>query len=256
MTQDPMNALKLTDPARYIRDDGSIASRGKQPRSISVFAAVTLALALVAGGSAATVSAQALIDQPPASPVDIHTPAPGGEESNINVNDPKITDRINELSAAYPLPPGTTQAKAYAPITEIFPMPPGTSFDAIIDSHPRWANYLYSLDYEPAEGYPEDQPGVPSEISDVGLSGTISLASVNAWYTHWLTATPKQKRAAQPTLDAMQTWPDLTRRLGCQDAYTCPGGIVDIARIAQAAELGDPTPMKRWLSTFNNPPNQ
>ena len=51
----------------------------------------------------------------------------------------------------------------------------------------------------------------------------------------------------------MQTWPDLTVRLGCQDAYTCPGGIVEIARIAQAAELGDPAPMKRWLSKFNNP---
>ena len=30
MTQDPMTALKLTDPARYIPDDGDAVKRRKQ----------------------------------------------------------------------------------------------------------------------------------------------------------------------------------------------------------------------------------
>ena len=253
MTQDPMTALKLTDPARYIPDDGDAVKRRKQSPAMSRFAAVSLALALIVGGSAATVSAQALIDQPATSPVDIKTPAPGGTESDINVNDPQITARINQLIGAYPLPPGANTAMVYAPILQSLPLPKGTSFSAVIDSHPQWASYFYNLNYQPATGAPEDQPGIPVEISDVGLSGTIALASVHAWYTYWLNATPKQQRASQTTLDAMQTWPDLTVRLGCQDAYTCPGGIVEIARIAQGAELGDPAPMKRWLSKFNNP---
>lgn len=69
--------------------------------------------------------------------------------------------------------------------------------------------------------------------------------------THVLYATQAEnEKHRKPPLDAMQTWPDLTYRLGCQDEHTCPGGIIKIARIAQAAELGDPSPMKRWLDEF------
>ncbi|MGB3675415.1 MAG: hypothetical protein WA988_13340 [Candidatus Nanopelagicales bacterium] len=252
MTSDPMTALKFTDPARHIADDVPARQGRRQAPTVSRFAAVSLALALVVGGSAATVSAQALIAETPPGSVDIQTPAPGGTESTINVNSPQIVDRINQLIAAYPIPPGTDPAKVYAPVLQSFPLPPGTDFAAIIETHPRWASYFYSLHYQPA-GPVDEGPVIPAEISDAGLSGTVALASVNAWYTYWLTATPKQKRASQPTLDAMQTWPDLTYRLGCQDEHTCPGGIIKIARIAQAAELGDPSPMKRWLDEFNNP---
>ena len=220
---------------------------------MSRFAAVSLALALIVGGSAATVSAQALIDQPATSPVDIKTPAPGGTESDINVNDPQITARINQLIGAYPYRQAPTQPWCTPQFCNRSPYQKEPASPAVIDSHPQWASYFYNLNYQPATGAPEDQPGIPVEISDVGLSGTIALASVHAWYTYWLNATPKQQRASQTTLDAMQTWPDLTVRLGCQDAYTCPGGIVEIARIARPQNSGDPAPMKRWLSKFNNP---
>ena len=101
----------------------------------------------------------------------------------------------------------------YAPILQSLPY----QRDQLLPQsliHPQWASYFYSLNYQPATGAPEDQPGIPVEISDVGLSGTIALASVHAWYTYWLNATPKQQRASPDThWMPRKPWPDLTVRL-------------------------------------------
>ena len=168
------------------------------------------------------------------------------ERADIDVSAASVTTILNQMTAAYPLPPGAKAAKVYALLYRTFPMPVGGDFPL---DYPEEAQYFYGLGYETqGDGVDADTSQV-GKISQAGLSGTVALIAAHTWYEYWLKANPAQRKAAQPVLDNMQTWADLSFRLSFGGTPT----IIEVARVAEAAAHNDGYPMQQWLKKLRHP---
>jgi hypothetical protein len=183
-------------------------------------------------------------------PVDIGGGALGSTDTNLDVNNPLIAVVADRYMNAYPLPPGADKSEAFAPIIATFPIPEGEGLNHATDEHPRWAQYFDGFGYRPLDVPEPELTNTALAISELDLSGTVAMSAANAWYAYWLGATAQQRKKAQSSLDSIATWPDLAYRLGCTDTMSCPGQIIELAAIAQAAKDGNPQPMRRWLDQF------
>lgn len=248
MSRDSMRLLRLADPAQH-----AYLETPRRRLRRSRWTAIAVAGALIVAGSAGA-HAIGVTDQPLqaalTSPAEIGSATLGIDETNLDVNDPDIAKVAAKYMDAYPVPPDVSKTEAFAPVIATFPIPEGEGLNHATEQHPRWGEYFTGISYRPLDVPEPELANTALAISEPSLSGMVALSAANAWYKYWLGANPQQRRQAQPVLDAIATWPDLAYRLGCTDRTTCPGRIIELAAIAQAASDGNSAPMRRWLARF------
>lgn len=243
-----MDVLTRADPCgQVIPDPPTKRSPTRSMSSMRRAIAVMVASCLLAGGGIVAAQAAITAYQSP-EPVTTWTftslsQLSASPEDYTDVHRPDISTMLDEMTQVYPLPPNTTAATAFAPLRATFPMSPGVTLPA--SPADRIANpYFFGIPNSPVDS---DHIQQPQEFSVAGLSGTAALLAVNSWYEYWLTATPAQRKAAQPVLDSFQTWADLAFRLGSTQIGET-GRISLIARNAEAAANGNPKPIRTWLT--------
>jgi len=195
-------------------------------------------------------NADQILQETVTRPVDIGGGALGSTDTNLDVNNPLIAVVADRYMDAYPLPPGVSKSDAFAPVIATFPIPEGGGLNHATDEQPRWAQYFDGFGYRALDVPEPELTNTALAISELDLSGMVALSAANAWYRYWMDANAQQRKKAQSSLDSIATWPDLAYRLGCQDTLSCPGQIIELAAIAQAAKDGNAQPMRRWLDQF------
>lgn len=254
MTKRSMELFKLADPAQ----EAHLAAPKPQPRRRRLVAIAVAGALVVAGGSAGAAALSApesstdeqILQETITRPVDIGGGALGSPDTNLDVNNPLIAVVADRYMDAYPLPPDVPKSEAFAPVIATFPIPEGEGLAHAVDKQHRWSQYFDGFAYRPLDVPEPELTNTALAISELDLSGMVALSAANAWYRYWLSATDQQRKKAQSSLDSIATWPDLAYRLGCTDTMSCPGRIIELAKIAQAAKDGNPEPMRRWLDQF------
>lgn len=170
--------------------------------------------------------------------LDEKNPIPEPDDPYLDVHSPDWTAFIAADVASIPLPPGSSRRTVFDVIYDELPMPTGATADhwrGVVGDRFRGSGLTWEQDSETGEVL-----GVKRST----MRGQADELAVHTWYRYWLNANLQQRRAAQPVLDAMGSWPGLTQAL----SRSSGNRIGKVRAIARAASKNDPKPMRQWLT--------